>query len=822
MKIAKVAVAGATYAIDRPYSYRLPKALEARARPGMRVLVPFGRGDRKLDAILLVAGEEDGDDKLKEVLALLDDEPVLDEGLLRTALWMRERYFCTVYEAARAILPSGLWFSLQDKLRLAPGDPSAQAGDGAQALSAGARKLLAFLEQQGGEAQRREVRAFFGAKSPAAAISELLSAGLVTEQLGASRLAGDKKQRVASLALPPEEALAWAERTAKRSPARLGVVERLCSAGELPVQELCYDTGASLSVLQTMARHGILTLSSREVYRRPRQILSACAGPAELNDQQRAAYERLRGLSRSGEGGCALLYGVTGSGKTQVYLKLIADTLSRGRTAMILVPEIALTPQLMALFTAHFGDEVAILHSSLSVGERYDEWKRLRAGKARLAVGTRSAVFAPLDELGLIILDEEQEPGYKSEQAPRYHAREVARYRAHQSGALVVLGSATPSVESMFLARSGKYALVTLPERYNARALPQVSVVDMRRALRGGSGGVISPALARALAENLSRGEQSILFLNRRGASRITVCGECGYSPECPQCSVHLTYHSANHRLMCHYCGYSQPLPERCPECGGLLDFLGAGTQRVEEELAALFPGTPVLRMDADTVAAKSSHELILDRFQRERIPILVGTQMVAKGLDFGNVTLVGVLDADQALYVEDFRAGERTFSLLTQVVGRAGRADKPGRALIQTYAPEHEVIQAAARQDYDGFYEKEIRLRRARRYAPFSDLFVITASGTDEAAVLRAAARLRQALSRALGQEPYRAQECRLLGPAPAPVLKVNSRYRYRLTLNARSSAALRALLGHMLRQALNDKKNRGVSLFIDSNPLN
>ena len=822
MKIAKVAVAGATYAIDRPYSYRLPEELEGRARPGMRVLVPFGRGDRKMDAILLAVGEEDGDDKLKDVLALLDDEPVLDDGLLRTALWMRERYFCTVYEAARAILPSGLWFSLQDKLCLVPDGAPEKDAAGAPSLSAAGEKLLTFLTQRGGSALRQEVRAFFGTRSPAAAISELRDAGLITEELGASRLTGDKKQRVASLALPPEEAIEWAERTARRSPARLVVVERLCAAGELSVQELCYDTGASMSVLQTMARHGVLTIDSREVYRRPRQVLSAPAGPAELNDQQRAAYERLCDLSRSGEGGCALLYGVTGSGKTQVYLKLIADTLSRGRTAMILVPEIALTPQLMALFTAHFGDEVAILHSSLSAGERYDEWKRLRAGKARLAVGTRSAVFAPLDNLGLLILDEEQEPGYKSEQAPRYHAREVALYRAHRSGALVLLGSATPSVESMFFARSGKYALVTLPERYNAQALPQVSVADMRRELRGGSGAVISRTLAQALEENISRGEQSILFLNRRGASRVTVCGECGYSPECPQCSVHLTYHSANHRLMCHYCGYSQPLPERCPECGGLLDFLGAGTQRVEEELAARFPGTPVLRMDADTVAAKSSHELILDRFQRERIPILVGTQMVAKGLDFGNVTLVGVLDADQALYVEDFRAGERTFSLLTQVVGRAGRAEKPGRAVIQTYAPENEVIQAAARQDYDGFYEKEIRLRQVRRYAPFSDLFVITASGTDEAATLRAAARLRQALARALEQEPYRGQDCRLLGPAPAPVLKVNGRYRYRLTLNARSSGALRALLGHMLRRALSDPQNRGVSLFIDSNPLN
>ena len=352
------------------------------------------------------------------------------------------------------------------------------------------------------------------------------------------------------------------------------------------------------------------------------------------------------------------------------------------------MPEIALTPQLLRLFASHFGDRVAVLHSSLRAGERYDEWKRIRSGAARVVVGTRSAVFATLADLGLVILDEEQEGSYKSEQVPKYHAREVAKYRCAHHNALLVLGSATPSVESMYQAQKGVYHLFTLTQRYNRKNLPRVEIVDLKEELKQGNGGSISTPLRQALEENLSRGEQSILFLNRRGASRMVSCGECGAVPTCPRCSVYLTYHSANGRLMCHYCGHSEPMFRECPHCGGLLNFQGAGTQRLQTELERLFPGTEILRLDADAVSATHSHEALLDRFRQEKIPILVGTQMVAKGLDFENVTLVGVISADQSLYVDDYRASERTFSLLTQVVGRAGRGSKTGRAIIQTFTP--------------------------------------------------------------------------------------------------------------------------------------
>ena len=540
-----------------------------------------------------------------------------------------------------------------------------------------------------------------------------------------------------------------------------------------------------------------------------------------LNAEQQAAFEGLDALAAARRPAAALLYGVTGSGKTQVYLRLIYEALARGRTAMVLVPEIALTPQLLRIFASHFGDDIAVLHSSLRAGERYDEWKRVRSGQARVVIGTRSAVFAPLRNLGLLILDEEQESTYKSENVPKYHARDVAKYRCAQNDALLVLGSATPSVESMYHARRGDYRLFTLRRRYNEQALPEVLIADMKQELRVGNGTSLSGPLRAGLAAAMEAGEQSILFLNRRGASRMVTCGECGEVPTCPRCSVHLTYHSANGRLMCHYCGHSEPLPDACPSCGGALNFLGYGTQKVEEELHAAFPGREILRMDTDTVSATQSHEKLLSRFEKERIPVLVGTQMVAKGLDFENVTLVGVISADLSLYVDDYRAGERTFSLLTQVVGRAGRGAKQGRAVIQTFTPENDVIRCAARQDYDSFYEQEIELRRMRLCPPFRELFVLTASGPLESAVLHTCMRLRRSLEGWLAQPPFRDWELTVLGPAPASVAKINDRYRYRLTLAAQNTKEIRAMVAHLVRCAQTDKENKGVSVSADVNPL-
>jgi primosomal protein N' (replication factor Y) len=470
---------------------------------------------------------------------------------------------------------------------------------------------------------------------------------------------------------------------------------------------------------------------------------------------------------------------------------------------------------------SQFGEQVAILHSMLSAGARYDEWKRIRRGQAKVVVGTRSAVFAPVEHLGLIVLDEEQEYSYKSEQSPRYHARDVAKYRSVQNHSMLLLGSATPSVESMFLAKSGKYHLFTLRNRYNQKALPQVVMADLKEELRSGNPGDLSQALLSEIKENLSRGEQSILFLNRRGSSKMVVCAQCGEVPTCDRCSVGLTYHKDNNRLMCHYCGASRPLPHVCPSCGGTLTFMGCGTQKVEEELHQRLPQAQVLRMDTDTVSLTNTHEKILKKFQEEKIPILVGTQMVAKGLDFENVTLVGVVNADQSLYVDDFRAAERTFGLITQVVGRAGRGARTGRAVIQTCSPKNEVLRLAAAQDYDHFYENEINLRRLSHYPPFCELYRITISGENEGNVLRAGVRIRDGANQWAQLPALQEAQVNVYGPVAAAVLKVNNRYRYHLHVYGQSCPELRKMLSQLLIAAFHDKQNNGVSVFVDWNPL-
>lgn len=815
--IAKVAISKAIYAIDKPYDYLIPPELEEQVRVGMRVLVPFGSGNRLCDGIVLAVACREETGPIKQIVSLLDEEPVLSDKLIKLAVWMRERCFCTVYDAVKAMLPAGLYFSLRDCCCLRQ-EISREEAYEACGSSTMAKKLLELLLASGGRADMEQVRIAFGAKSPASAIKLLVEKDIMSVETSAMRAVNDKTRQIAVLSIPAEEALSQVSQRRKSAPLRYAVVELLCALGSASSKELCYFTGASPATLRSLAQKGIITLEKQEVLRRVNHEPVEPAGPVVLNGEQSAAFDRLDELAQTDKPGAALLYGVTGSGKTQVYIKLIQSVLRRGRTAMVLVPEIALTPQLLRIFTSHFGQQIAVLHSSLRAGERYDEWKRVRSGDARVVIGTRSAVFAPLTDIGLIILDEEQEGSYKSENTPRYHARDVAKYRCAQENALLVLGSATPGVDTMYHASRGQYQLVRLTQRYNQHALPQVLVADMKDELRQGNGTSISSLLRQELEYNLEKGEQSILFLNRRGTSRMVSCGECGYVPECPRCSTHLTYHSANGRLMCHYCGHSQHLPQACPECGGGFNFIGIGTQKVQEELEALFPDTTILRMDTDTVSAARPHEYYLERFRKEKVPILLGTQMVAKGLDFENVTLVGVISADLSLFVEDYRAGERTFSLLTQVVGRAGRGEKAGRAVIQTYTPEHEIIRFASRQDYDSFYEQEIALRQLRGFPPFRDITVLTVSGPDEAGVLRTCMKLRGGLERGLREL---GEDTQVLGPAPAVITKVNNRYRYRLTLAGFSTPGQRHLVSHLLRAVHQDKECKGVSAFADINPF-
>ena len=811
--MVKVAVSAAPYSIDKPYSYLVPESLAAAAVPGVRVMVPFGRGNKESEGLILARVQEPKLPGSKALRQILDSEPVLDKAGIDLALWMRGRYFCTVFEAVKTILPAGLWYGLREIWSLAMEPEAARS---AAVGIPGAWQVLDLLEKQGGKADIRVLRDALGdgAEKPLKAMKK---AEILACETGAKRKIADKSHRMVELAVNTEDAYALTEPKRRSAPARYEVVNFLATAGRTPAAEVSYYTGASARTLKTMEKAGLIAFSEEEELRVP-SLDDVEPGPEiVLNEEQQRAFEEILGRVQAAKPSVTLLHGVTGSGKTQVYLRLVQETLALGKTAMVLVPEIVLTPQMMRKFSSYFGSRVAMLHSSLKMTERYDQWKRIRRGEVDVVLGTRSALFAPLKNLGLIIMDEEQEGSYQSENVPRYDAREVAKYLCVREKAALVFGSATPTVETAWAAEQGSYQKALLRRRYNENALPEVLIADLRQEILNGNPGLISTPLRQELEKNLAAGEQSILFLNRRGSSRMLLCGECGYVPQCPRCSTAMTYHSANGRLMCHYCGHSEPAADTCPECGGWMKHVGAGTQKVEEELRELFPEAGILRMDADTTAG--GHEEILQTFERERVPILLGTQMVAKGLDFENVTLVGVLSADISLYVDNYRAAERTFSLLTQVVGRAGRGGKTGRAVIQTYTPGNDVIRCAARQDYDAFYESEIRMRRLRRYPPFADLFTVTVSGTEEGRVLRAAVSVRETLRQLCRRPELAAGEPEVLGPAPAPVVKVNNRFRYRCTLVGKNDKATREMLAWLQKDFAKDSANRGMNLFVDHN---
>lgn len=742
--IAKIAVSGIPFRLDRPFDYAIPLDMKEKVQPGVRVEVPFTRANRRTEGIVLALAPIGAYEKLKPISEVLDETPILTQAQIKLALWMHERFFCTVYEAVKAMLPAGLWFK------------------------------------------------------------------------NGKRRVSDKYVTMAALAVPAEEAAEAAEQKRRRAPQQSELLRTLCAIGRAALPDLREFTGASLQSVRALRDAGLISLEDVPVYRRPEAPEGERQPLPKLNSEQTKAFKGILKLAGGKKASGALLFGVTGSGKTTIYIRLIAEMRRRGKTAILLVPEIALTPQMLRTFSSHFGDDIAVLHSSLSAGERLDEWRRIKNGEAGVVIGTRSAIFAPAEDLGIIIIDEEQEDSYKSENAPRYHARDVAKFRCAQDNALLLLGSATPDVESRWRAEQGSYAYFTLSRRFNEQSMPSVEIVDMKRELRRGNGSSISERLRSEISENLERGEQSILFLNRRGANKLITCVDCGFTYSCPNCSVSLTYHSFSRRLMCHHCGYTHRLDEHCPECGGTLKYVGTGTQKLEEELHGLFPDTPVLRMDTDTVAPAGGHDVLLERFQTERIPIMVGTQMVTKGLNFENVTLVGVISADQSLYAGDYRATERTFSLITQVVGRSGRFEKPGRAVIQTFTPENETIRQAARQDYESFYRAEIELRRLQALPPFTELLCITMSGREESLVLGCAAKARDELLDATRSE----SGVRVLGPAPLSVLRVNNNYRYRVTLCAPPGRGLRRFVADIVARYSSDKQFRDVSVYADTNP--
>lgn len=806
-KLAYVAVENAIYHFDREFSYAVPENMPVQ--PGCRVAVPFGRGNTKRQGIVLRVGEGEADG-LKLVCELLDTEPVLNDEMLRMSAFIRNHCFCTYYDAVKAMLPAGINYRLSELYSVSP-----KLGDREYDLSDEWRRIVMIIRSKGNKVEKYALLQELG-YADSSVLDEMAAQDVLVKNDAALRKIGDKTIRMMRLSEEFDDRIGGVKLSAKQE----SVVSLLQTVGSASVKEICYYTGVTPSVPDALVKKGLASYFDDEVFRIP-QTAVAAKKQITLTDEQQKAYDELLALYHSDTPEVSLLYGITGSGKTSVFFKLIESAVADGKDVIVMVPEIALTPQMISIFKASFGDRVAVFHSALSLGERLDEYKRVSRGIAKIAIGTRSAIFAPFRNLGLIIIDEEQEHTYKSEAKPRFNAKELAKFRCSYHKALLLLSSATPSVETYYYANEGRYHKHVLTKRYGTATLPDVVIADMNEELAVGNTSAYSNILLQNIEENLDSGKQSILLLNRRGYNSFVTCNSCKEPLTCPNCSISLTYHSANNRLMCHYCGYSAVYRAECPTCHShSLRLSGTGTQKAEVDIAEIFPQARILRMDTDTTMTRSAHEKKLTDFAEGKYDILVGTQMVAKGLDFPNVTLVGVLNADRMLYLDDFRSYENTFSLLTQVVGRSGRGTAKGRAIIQTYTPENPIVSLAARQDYDAFYEAEIGVRKAMLYPPFASICMIGFVGENAKLTQNAAFTFTKKMTE-LASKEYSDLPLRVLGPSQAAVFKVSNKYRYKLILKCRNNTRFREMLGRMLTEFSTVRDFSTVTVYADIDPL-
>lgn len=809
---ALVAVEGLVYHFDAPYSYKIPYELEETALAGCRVMVPFGNGNRKKQGLILSVKpllEADSNVKLKSISAVLDETPLFTDEMLKLVTWLKENTFCTLFEAARAMLPAGIGLNYVISYMANTVEESRL-----NKLSDDEKRVYNYLKDGCKYVKQEKILTDLGLSADSKILEKLVKQDILVTNVDAKRKTGDLTVKNVRLAIPEADAEELLNTlTAKQK----SVTKLLIDVGGASVKEVCYFTGVTPAVVTALEKKGVVELFDSEIYRKPRyEVSDKKAISPELTKVQNEAYEELLSKYKSGKGSASLLYGVTGSGKTQVFLKLIEDVVADGKGVIVMVPEIALTPQTLGIFYSHFGDKVAVFHSALSAGERIDEWKRVKNGDAKIAIGTRSAVFAPFSDLGLIVMDEEQEHTYKSEMSPRYHAKNVARFRCAYHDSLLVLASATPSIETYTNAMNGRYGFVKLHERYGKAVLPEVVTVDISQ-----TKGAISNELYNALEECLENKHQAILLMNRRGFNTFASCSACKTVLSCPNCSISLTYHSANRRLMCHYCGYSQNYTDVCPECNEkAVTYSGFGTQRIEEELSDIFPNARILRMDADTTMARYSYQDKLTAFAKGEYDILLGTQMVAKGLDFPHVTLVGIISIDQQLYNDDFRSSEKAFDLLTQVIGRSGRGDYKGKAYIQTVLPDNDIIELSAAQDYESFYKTESLIRKSMVYPPFCDICSITFSSEQYNKSLTSAKAFFEMLKNAVTGD-YSDVKINVLGPIQPRVNKISNKYRNVLTIKCKNNKRFREMMSNLLVQYMKNAQNGGATAVVDINPL-
>ncbi|MBC1781915.1 primosomal protein N' [Listeria welshimeri] len=792
INIAKVIVDVPAMQVDRPFDYFIPEDLEELIRPGMRVSVPFG--NRKIQGFVTSLDETEENPKLKGIDGVMDLAPVLNEELMELGDWLAEDTLSFRVSAYQAMLPAALrakyekyFLRLDDK-----NEELEQLFEGYETLDWKVAEARGLLKQIGKWVREGSVEVVYQVKNK------------IT----------NKKVRVVSCLKSPYQLTEIIEDMPKNAKAQSRVLAffQAFEGSEILVSELKKQAGTTDTTIKKLADLNILTIQEKIISRDPYQNhqFEKSESLQLLPDQQTACWK----ITAATEQETFLIHGVTGSGKTEIYLQTIEAKLKEGKEAIVLVPEISLTPQMVERFKSRFGSEVAVLHSALSSGEKYDEWRKIERKEARVVVGARSAVFAPLENLGIIIIDEEHEASYKQEDNPRYHARDVAIWRANKYQCPVVLGSATPSLESFARAKKGVYTLIELPSRVNDRAMPEVSVVDMREELRKENRTEFSTELLEKIKDRIAKKEQTVLMLNRRGYSSFVMCRDCGYVVECPNCDISLTYHQSSNQMKCHYCGHEERVPQKCPSCEGEhIRYFGTGTQKVEESLTKLIPEARVIRMDVDTTRTKGAHEKLLKSFRNHEADILLGTQMIAKGLDFPDITLVGVLNADTMLHLPDFRASERTFQLLTQVSGRAGRHERTGEVVVQSYNPEHYSIEFAKKHDFIGFYNHEMQLRKMGSYPPFYYLTMINVSDENEMKAIRTIQEMAQFLRGKLGPDAV------VLGPVPSTITRIKNKYRYQCIIKYKIEPDLKKELKTLITHYQKDQQ-KGLTITIDVQP--
>ncbi|EHA0863089.1 primosomal protein N' [Listeria monocytogenes] len=792
INIAKVIVDVPAMQVDRPFDYYIPEDLEELIRPGMRVSVPFG--NRKIQGFVIALGETEDNPKLKGIDGVMDLAPVLNEELMELGDWLAEDTLSFRVSAYQAMLPAALRAKYEKYfLRLdEENEELEQLFEGYETLDWKVAEARGLLKQIGKWVREGSVEVVYQVKNK------------ITS----------KKVRVVNCLKSPHQLAEIIEDMPKNAKAQSRVLAffQAFEGNEITAAELKKQAETTDATIKKLVDLGLLSIQEKIVSRDPYENhqFEKSESLQLLPDQQTACEKIIAATDQE----TFLIHGVTGSGKTEIYLQTIEAKLKEGKEAIVLVPEISLTPQMVERFKSRFGSEVAVLHSALSSGEKYDEWRKIERKEARVVVGARSAVFAPFENLGIIIIDEEHEASYKQEDNPRYHARDVAIWRATTYQCPVVLGSATPSLESFARAKKGVYTLIELPSRVNDRAMPEVSVVDMREELRKENRTEFSTELLEKIKDRIAKKEQTVLMLNRRGYSSFVMCRDCGYVVECPNCDISLTYHQSSNQMKCHYCGHEERVPQKCPSCEGEhIRYFGTGTQKVEESLTKLIPEARVIRMDVDTTRTKGAHEKLLKSFRNHEADILLGTQMIAKGLDFPDITLVGVLNADTMLHLPDFRASERTFQLLTQVSGRAGRHERTGEVIVQSYNPEHYSIEFAKKHDFIGFYNHEMQLRKMGSYPPFYYLTMINVSDENEMKAIRTIQEMAQFLRGKLGPDAV------ILGPVPSTITRIKNKYRYQCIIKYKIEPNLKKELKTLITHYQKDQQ-KGLTITIDVQP--